>query len=72
MSLHDPKQTLRERLLNDLVGLSEQDGRDRQAERPGSLEIDYQLELDRPLDRNVARLGAPQDLDDERRNPQAL
>ena len=45
-------------LLNHLVGALLKAQRHIQAQRFGSLEIDHQLELDRGLDRKLARLGA--------------
>jgi hypothetical protein len=50
-----------EALLNHLVGALLKAQRHIQAERFGSLEIDHQLELDRGLDRKLARLGALED-----------
>src|ERR1700676_2454261 len=45
-------------LLDKFVGARKQPNRDVQAERFGSLQIDYQLELRRLLDRKIARLFA--------------
>src|SRR5262249_54691542 len=46
-------------LFDHLVGLREQRGRDRYAERLSRLEIDHQLELGRCLHRKVGSLLAP-------------
>jgi hypothetical protein len=53
------------RSLYDLIGAAEDRSRDRQAERPGSLEIDDKLEIGRLLDRQIGRLGALEDLSDD-------
>src|SRR6516164_432584 len=45
-------------ITHHLVGAGEDRGRDRQAERLGSLEVDDQLEGRRLLDREIGRLGA--------------
>src|SRR6186713_614515 len=47
--------------FNHLVGPREQLGRDLEAERPGSLEIDDELELDGLHHRQIGRRGALQD-----------
>jgi len=44
--------------FDNFVGAAEQNGRDRQTEHPGGLEIDDQLELCRLLNREIGRLGA--------------
>src|SRR6516164_5141101 len=44
--------------FDHLVGGGEEDGRNIEAERPGCLEIDDQLELGRLFDRQICRLGA--------------
>src|SRR5213594_3627521 len=49
------------RSLDDLVGSDQERLRDRQAQRPGGLEIDDQLELGWLLDGEVARLRTFQD-----------
>src|SRR2546422_8899469 len=41
-------------------------GRDGEAEGPGGPEVDYQVELHRPLDGQIARLGSLQDFVDVR------
>src|SRR5262249_31327552 len=51
--------------LDHLVGARQQIVRNHKAERLGGLEIDNRLELGRPLNRQVARLRAPQNLVDE-------
>ena len=56
-------------LLYDLIRPQQHGPWDRQPERLGGLEIDDQLELRRLLDRQVARLGTPQDPVDVRRRP---
>ena len=48
------------RSSNDLVGQRNQGRRERNADRVGGLEVDYQIELGRVLDRQVARFGASQ------------
>src|SRR6516164_3086766 len=50
--------------LDDLVGAAEEGKRNRQAEGFCGLQIDYQLELRRLLDRKVGRFDALQDLVD--------
>ena len=45
-------------LLDDLVGSSEQHGRDFDADRPRSDQIDSEIELSRLLDRNIGGLRA--------------
>src|SRR5262245_57020825 len=47
--------------LEDLAGLEQDRGGDRQAERPRGLEIDGEIELRRLLDRQIARPCALQD-----------
>src|SRR5262247_4798490 len=49
-------------LLYHLICLEEHRLRDRQPERSRGLEVDHQLELGRLLDREVAGLGALEDL----------
>src|SRR5262245_35233999 len=49
-------------LLDHLVGAGEDRWRDSQAERPCRIEVDNQLECGRPLDRQICRLGAVEDL----------
>src|SRR5215831_18318493 len=48
--------------LDDLVGSQQNRLRDRQAERPGGLKVDDQLEGRRLLDRQIGGLGALEDL----------
>ena len=48
-------------LFNHLVGAGEQRGRHGEAKRLGGLEVDYNLELGRRLDREVGRLLAFED-----------
>jgi hypothetical protein len=48
-------------LLDDLVSAGEDQGRDRQAELPGGLEINQKLEFGRLLYRQIGRLGAFED-----------
>ena len=48
-------------LLDHLVGAGEQEGRDRQAERFGGVEIDHQPDLCLLLDRQIGWLRALQD-----------
>jgi hypothetical protein len=50
--------------LDHLVGAHQHRLRDRQAERPGGLEVDHQIELRRLLDGQVGGLGALKDLVD--------
>jgi hypothetical protein len=50
--------------LDDLVSAGEEHRRERQAERLRGLQIDDQLEFGRPLDRQICRLGAFEDLVD--------
>src|SRR2546426_6694985 len=50
--------------LDDLVGPDQQRLGNRQAERPGGLEVDDQLELGRLLDGEIGRLGAFENLVD--------
>ena len=51
----------REPLLDHLVGTLLEKERHVEAERPGGLEVDHQLELDRGLDGKIARLRALED-----------
>jgi hypothetical protein len=51
-------------LLDDLVRAQQQRLRDREAERLGRLEVDYELELGGLLDREVSGLGPFEDLID--------
>ena len=56
--------------LDHLVGAREQHRRHVEAERLSGPEIDHQLELGRLLDRQLGRLGAPEDaVDISRRTP---
>jgi hypothetical protein len=48
----------------DVIRSQQERRRDGQAEGPGGLEVDHQLELRRLLDRQVDRLGALEDLVD--------
>src|SRR5204862_5127017 len=48
-------------LLYHLVGAGQHGGREGEAERPGGLLVDDELELGRLLDRQLCRLGALQD-----------
>src|SRR6267378_6972118 len=58
-------------LLDHLISPQQQRRRDREAERLGSFEIDYELELRRLLDRQVGWLGAFEDsVDVSRRLPE--
>src|SRR3954463_12310018 len=50
--------------LDHSIGSREQGRRNRQTDLLGSFQIDHQLEVDRLLDRKIARLGAFQDLID--------
>src|SRR5262249_19429249 len=50
--------------LNDLICAGEQRRRDRQPQRLGRLEVDDELEVGGLLDRQVAGLGALEDLVD--------
>src|SRR5882672_2153065 len=50
--------------LDDSIRSSQQRVRDRKAERFRGPSVDHELELLRPLDRQVGRLGAVQDLSD--------
>jgi hypothetical protein len=52
-------------LFDHLVGAQQDRCRQIDAERLGSLEIDDRLELDRPLERQIARFGAFENLVDE-------
>ena len=52
---------MREGLLDHLVGAGEERGWDGQAECPGGLQVDHQLEFGRLLDRQV---GGPSTLED--------
>src|SRR5258708_32828605 len=59
--------------INDLIRLSQQRLRDREAEGFGGLEVDDQLELRRLLDREIPRLRALEDLvDEESRAPEEI
>ena len=49
--------------FDDLVGACRQHRRDRQAKHSGGLEVDYQLELGRLLDRLDKRQGRPSSRD---------
>ena len=49
-------------LSDHLVHPEEEQRRDGEAERPGGLQVDHQLELRRLLDRQVPRLRPPKDL----------
>src|SRR5262245_66684602 len=49
-------------LFNHLVGTDEQCGREGDAQRPGGLEVEDEIELRRLLYRKLARLRALQDL----------
>jgi hypothetical protein len=44
-------------LLNDLVGASDKRRRHIDTERPGGLQVDYKLELDGLLDRQISGVG---------------
>src|SRR5262249_29523287 len=48
--------------LDDLVGSQQNRLRDHQAERPGGLKVDHQLEGRRLLDRQIGGLGTLEDL----------
>ena len=50
------------RSFDDLVGLGEDQGRNSQSERLGSLEVDHQLEFGWLLDREVAGICPSEDL----------
>src|SRR4030095_4111990 len=52
--------------MNDFVGSDKNGLRDGEAESPGSLEVDHQLELGGLFDREIARLGALENLVDKR------
>src|SRR3989442_15540208 len=56
------KETCAGSSLDDLVGPDQQRLGNRQAERPGGLEVDDQLELGRLLDGEIGRLGAFENL----------
>ena len=60
MSQTCQKRTFARRSLDYLVSLGEDRLRHRKAERPGSLEIDHQLERSRLLDRHIGGLGTLQ------------
>ena len=55
------------RLLNHFVRALQQDLRDREAEHPGGLQIDHQLELRGLLDGKIAGFATFEDLIDVRR-----
>src|SRR6478736_1148338 len=57
-SRHNAAQQM---LFDHLVGAGEQRWRHVEAERLGGLEVDHQLELDRGLDRKLARLRLLED-----------
>src|SRR5262252_1991729 len=61
--MHPSKKAL---LVDHLVGEDVELRRDRHSERVGGLAIDHQVEFRRLLDRQVARLGALDNLVDER------
>src|SRR5689334_4189 len=48
-------------LFDQVIGPLLEQARYLDTERPGSLQIDYQLELDRRLHRKLARTSAPED-----------
>src|SRR5262245_25360883 len=58
----DIRSAAKSRLFNHLVGAREQRRRHVDAKHLRSLEIDHQLELGRPLDRQVRRLSALENL----------
>src|SRR6516225_8637972 len=63
----------REPLLDHLVGTLLEKERHVEAERPGGLEVDHQLELDRGLDGKIARLRALEDaIGVDRRAPKII
>ena len=59
LATNAPQQTAS--LFDHLVGAGEQRGRHGEAEHPGGLDIDDQLELGRLHDRQVRRLRALED-----------
>jgi hypothetical protein len=63
---HNVRNAAREGLAvpDDLVGARQKRLRHGQAKRPGGLEVYHQLVCGRPLDRQIGRLGALQDLSD--------
>ena len=50
--------------LNHLIRAQQHRLRDREAERPGGLEVEHELELGGLNDRNIFRLGALEDRTD--------
>src|SRR5688572_20024537 len=60
------------RLLDDLGGLEQHVVGEGEAKRLGGLEVDYEVEAHRLLDREVSRLGALEDAVDEVRGPTPL
>src|SRR6516165_5246491 len=71
-SRRPPTASNRGASLDDLVGEVEHSWRNREAERPGGLQIDDQLERRRLLDRKIGRLHALEDLVDVRRRATEL
>ncbi len=61
------RETVEHALLDHLVRPQQERLRDRQAERPGSLHVDRQLERGRLLDREVSRLSPSENLVQVRR-----
>jgi hypothetical protein len=59
-TLENPHDSIRSKtaLINHLVGGGEQRRRHIKPERPGGFQVDHQLELDRRLDRKLARFCA--------------